>query len=123
MVGGVVAVVKDEGDLISMLFVALPFPFGSSSCSWGGSCAGFVGALSFWTICVSSLESSFVATAVGGIVGGVRGGELFVMMHLIARRSVSRPARYSGWGSVEITGGLGQLLGGVPIATVSLSFR
>ena len=108
MVGGVVVVVKEEGILTSMLFVAsraglfrgvevrMLFPFGSSSCSLGGSRADSAEASLFCIICVSRWDSSFVATAVGGIVGGVLGGEQFVMVRLSARRSISRPARYLG---------------------------
>ena len=72
------------------------FPFGSSSCSLGRDCTNSVGASLFCIICVSHRDSSFMATAVGGIVGGVFGGELFVMVRLSARRSISRPARCSG---------------------------
>ena len=43
-------------------------------------------------ICVPRRDSSFVATAEEGIVGGVFGGELFVMVHLSARRRISSPA-------------------------------
>ena len=64
-----------------------------------------------------------MATAVGGIVGGVFGGEQFVMVRLSARRSISRPAWYLGLGSVGVAGGLGRLLGGVPIVTVLVNFR
>ena len=113
MVGGVVVMVKEAGILTSMLFVAsraglearMLFPFGSSSCSLGGSSADSAEASLICVVCVSRWESSFMATAVGGIVGGVLGGELFVMVRLSARRSISRPARYLGWGSVGITGG------------------
>ena len=92
MVEGVVVVVKGKGILVPMLFVAsrvglfwgievrMLFPFGSSSCSLGGSRADSAGASLFCIICVSHRGSSFVATGVGGIVGGVFGGKQFVMV-------------------------------------------
>ena len=64
-----------------------------------------------------------MATAGGAIVGGAAGMGLFAMMYLSAKRSVFRPSGYLGHGFTGITGGLGGLLGGVPIAILSVNFR
>ena len=135
MVGGVVVSVGEGGGLPSVLFVAswvglfwavkmgLSFSFLSSLCGLGGGCTESVGALSVGFVCASIWDSLFVATAVGAIVGGAAGGGLFVMVHFSARRSVFRPSGYLGHGFTGITGGLGGLLGGVPIAILSVNFR
>ena len=65
---------------------------------------------------------SSVATAVGDIVAGAVGGVVLVMMHSNARRSVLRPFGYLELGITDIAGGLGRLLGGVPIAILSSNF-
>ena len=55
-------------------------------------------------------------------MGGVPGGEPFVMVQLSAQRRISRPAAILGCGSAGVTGGFGGLFGGVPIVTVSMNF-
>ena len=135
MVEGVVVLVGERGGLPSVLFVAswvglfwavemgLLFSFVSSLCGLGGGCTESIGSASVGFVCALIWNSSFVATAVGAIVGGAAGGGLFVMVHLSARRSVFRPSGYLGYGFTGITGGLGGLLGGVPIAILSVNFR
>ena len=135
MVRGVVVLVGEGGGLPSVLFVALwvglfwavemalSSSFESSLCGLGGGCTESVGALSVGFVCTSIWDSLFVATAVGAIVGGAVGGGLFVMVHLSAQRSMFRPSGYLGCGFTGITGGLGGLLGGVPIAILSVDFR
>ena len=73
-------------------------------------------------VCVSLWDPLLVMMAVGDIAAGVSGGGL-LMMYLSARRSVFRPFRVLGFGFVGIRGGLGGLLGGVPIAILSANFR
>ena len=71
---------------------------------------------------MSLQDSASAATAVGGIVGGVPSGELFVMVRLNAQRRISRPAVILGCGSTGVTGGFGGLFGGVPIVIVLMNF-
>ena len=131
---GVVVVVKEGEGSPPVLLVApwvgwfwtvgagLLLPFNSSLRSSGGGSAGFVWAASLGFVCVSLWDFLSMATAVGDIVGGVFGGEPFVMVRLSAQRRISRPAANLGYGSAGVTGGLGGLLGGVPIVTVSMNF-
>ena len=135
MVRGVVVMVGEGGGLPLVLFVAswvglfwavemgLSSSFVSSLCGLGGGCTESVGAALVGFVCASISNSSFVATAVGAIVGGAVGRGLFVMVHLSARRSVFRPSGYLGYGFTGITGGLGGLLGGDPITILSVTFR
>ena len=88
-----------------------------------GGCTRFAGSLSDDFVCAPVWDPSSVATAAGDIVAGSVGGVVLVMMHSNARRSVLRPFGYLGFGSIDITGGLGGLLGGVPIAIMSANFR
>ena len=61
--------------------------------------------------------------AVGDIAAGDVSGEGLPIMYLNTRRSVFRPCRVLGFGFVGVRGGLGGLLGGVPIANPSGDFR
>ena len=134
MVGGLVATVGGKGGSPSVPLVALwvalswtvevgfSFSFASSLCGMVGGCTESVGTTSVGFVCVSLRDFSSMATAVGGIVGGVFGGKPFVMVRLSAQRRMSRPAANLGYGSAGVTGGLGGLLGGVPIVTVSMNF-
>ena len=135
MVGGVVIMVGGEGGLPLVPLVApwvglfwavevgLLFSFVSSLCGVGGDCTESVETASVGFVCASVSTSLFVATAVGAIVGGAAGVGLFVMMYLNAKRSVFRPPGYLGHGFTGITGSLDEILNGVPIAILSVSFR
>ena len=134
MIGGVVATAGGKGGSPSVPLVALwvalswavevgfSFSFASSLCGMVGDCTESVGTTSVGFVCVSLRDFSSMATAVGDIVGGGFGGEPFVMVRLSAQRRISRPAANLGYGSAGVTGGLGGLLGGVPIVTVSMDF-
>ena len=61
--------------------------------------------------------------AVGDIAVGTVGGGGLLMVYLIARRSVFRPFGSLGFEFMEIRGGMGGLLGGVPIANPPGDFR
>ena len=61
--------------------------------------------------------------AVGDIAVGTVGGGGLLMVYLTARRSVFRPFGSLGFGFMEIRGGMGGLLGGVPIADPPGDFR
>ena len=96
---------------------------GLSARGMSGGCNRFVGSLLDDFVFASVWDPLSVATAVGDIVAGAVGGVVLVMMHSNARRCVLRPFGYLGFGITDIAGGLGRLLGGVPIAILSANFR
>ena len=73
-------------------------------------------------VCVSLWDPLLVMMAVGDIAAGVSRGGL-LMMYLIARRSVFRPFGSLGFGFMEIRGGMGGLLRGIPIEDPPGDFR
>ena len=93
--------------------------------AWGvdGDCASFVGSLLVVSVCASVCGSLFMATAVGDIAVGTVGGGGLLMVYLIARRRVFRPFGSLGFEFMEIRGGVGGFLGGVPIANPPGDFR
>ena len=135
MAGELVVAIGEEGGSPSMFFVV---SWARLSCAVeagpstsvrlpargvSGSCTRFAGSLLDDFVFASVWDPLSVATAVGDIVAGAVGGVVLVMMHSNARRSVLRPFGYLGFGITDIAGGLGRLLGGVPIAILSANFR
>ena len=59
---------------------------------------------------------------IGSVVSAVGGGGL-LMVYLIARRRAFKPFGYLGFEFMEIRGGMGRFLGGVPIANPPGDFR
>ena len=135
LAGDIVVVVGVEGGLPSVFVVVLcsglpwAVELGPSLLFrlsvWGvdGGCTRFVESSLVIFVCASVWGPSFITMAVGDIAVGTVGGGGLLMVYLIARRSVFSPFGSLGFGFMEIRGGMGGLLGGVPITDPLGDFR